>query len=70
HNCMVPHGPEAGVFASATSDPLAPVKHESTMAFMFESRYVIQPTVAALESPYLQSNYADCWQELKRNFTP
>jgi len=70
HNCMVPHGPEAGVFASATSDPLTPVKHESTMAFMFESRYVIQPTVAALESPYLQSNYADCWQGLKRNFTP
>lgn len=68
HNCMVPHGPEAGVFESASAAPLAPVKQEDTMAFMFESRYVIEPTPAALESPHLQANYADCWQGLKRNF--
>jgi homogentisate 1,2-dioxygenase len=70
HNCMVPHGPEAGVFKSASSDPLTPVKQEETMAFMFESRYVIQPTPAALESPCLQTGYADCWQGLTRNFAP
>jgi homogentisate 1,2-dioxygenase len=35
---------------------------------MFESRYVIQPTEAAFESPMLQANYADCWQGLGRNF--
>ena len=70
HNCMIPHGPEAAAFDSASSDSLAPVKLEDTMAIMFESRYVIQPTPAALDSPHLQQNYADCWQGLKRNFEP
>jgi len=69
HNCMVPHGPEAAVFEGASNAELAPVKQENTMAFMFESRYVIQPTAAALESPHLQTDYADCWNGLERNFT-
>ena len=68
HNAMVPHGPEAGVFDAASSAALAPVKLQNTMAFMFESRYVIQPTAAALASPHLQADYADCWQGLQRNF--
>jgi len=68
HNCMVPHGPEAGVFAASSDAPLEPVKLENTMAFMFESRYVIQPTMAAMSSPHLQTDYADCWQGLLRHF--
>ncbi|MCH9672041.1 MAG: homogentisate 1,2-dioxygenase [Gammaproteobacteria bacterium] len=68
HNAMVPHGPEAGVFEGASNAQLAPNKLENTMAFMFESRYVIQPTLAALESPHLQIDYADCWQGLQRHF--
>ena len=68
HNAMVAHGPEAGVFEAASSVTLAPVKLENTMAFMFESRYVIQPTAQALASPHLQADYADCWQGLQRRF--
>jgi homogentisate 1,2-dioxygenase len=70
HNSMVPHGPEAEAFSSATEASLEPIKIEGSMAFMFESRYVIQPTRAALESPMLQSNYADCWRGLERQFEP
>ncbi len=70
HNCMIPHGPEAAAFENASEESLAPVKLEDTMAIMLESRYVIQPTRAALESPHLQNDYTDCWLGLKRNFEP
>lgn len=70
HNSMVPHGPDAQVYAAAREASNTPVKQVDTMAFMLESRYVIQPTAAALESPHLQPDYADCWQGLTRNFTP
>ena len=70
HNSMVPHGPEAAVFETASETILEPKKLEDTLAFMFESRYVIQPTIAALESPFLQTDYADCWSGLRRNFNP
>ncbi len=70
HNCMVPHGPDAAVFEGASAAELAPVKQENTMAFMFESRYVIQPTAAALDSPHLQTDYPDCWSGLERRFEP
>ncbi len=68
HNCMVPHGPEAAVFERASTAKLEPVKQENTMAFMFESRYVIEPTAMALSSPHLQTNYAACWEGLVRHF--
>jgi len=68
HNCMSAHGPDAGVFDGASNAELAPKRYEDTMAFMFESRYIIQPTKFALESEHLQKDYIDCWQGLKKNF--
>jgi homogentisate 1,2-dioxygenase len=68
HNCMLPHGPSADVFAQATEAELEPEKLENTLAFMFESRYVIQPTPFALETPTLQRDYAECWSGLRRRF--
>ena len=68
HNCMSPHGPDAATFAGASKAELAPVKQEATMAFMFESRYVIQPTPFAMECAQRQKNYADCWQGLEKHF--
>lgn len=68
HNCMVPHGPEAAVFERASNATLEPVKLENTMAFMFESRYVIEPTAMAMSSPHLQTDYAACWDGLERHF--
>src|SRR5882672_3346296 len=51
HNCMSGHGPDARTFEKASAaDTAKPDRVEDTMAFMFESRNVIQPTRAALES--------------------
>ncbi len=68
HNCMSAHGPDAAAFRGASAEQLAPVKQEGSMAFMFESRYVIQPTKFALESAQRQKNYVACWQGLERQF--
>ena len=40
------------------------------MAFMFETRWMIQPTRFALETAQLQSDYFNCWQGLKKHFRP
>jgi len=69
HNCMSGHGPDAATFERAASAPLKPQKLDDTLAFMFESRYVIRPTRFALESPSLQKDYRDCWQGLAKHFT-
>jgi len=69
HNCMSGHGPDAATFATATSiDTTKPVKVEATMAFMFETRTVIRPTQWALQSPDLQADYQQCWQDLPKQF--
>ncbi|MEI6859415.1 MAG: homogentisate 1,2-dioxygenase [Shewanella sp.] len=69
HNCMSPHGPEAEVFEEASNVELTPQRYENTMAFMFESRYIIQPTMFALSGKTRQMNYTQCWQGLKKKFT-
>ncbi|MEO8347090.1 MAG: homogentisate 1,2-dioxygenase [Betaproteobacteria bacterium] len=71
HNCMSGHGPDAETFAKAsTADLSQPTRIKDTMAFMFETRQVIRPTVGALESAQLQSEYFRCWQGLKKHFDP
>jgi homogentisate 1,2-dioxygenase len=69
HNALVPHGPEATVHARASAATLAPVKLEATLAFMLESRLVLQPTAHALASPSLQPDYQQSWQNLESHFT-
>jgi homogentisate 1,2-dioxygenase len=69
HNCMSGHGPDAATFDRASSVALAPQKIEDTLAFMFESRYVIRPTRFALETRELQEDYLDCWRGLTKRFT-
>ncbi len=68
---MSGHGPDAGTFEKgSTSDTARPVKLDSTMAFMFETRTLIKPTQFALEISQLQADYFECWQGLKNNFSP
>ncbi|MFK8031049.1 MAG: homogentisate 1,2-dioxygenase [Gammaproteobacteria bacterium] len=69
HNCMSPHGPDADAFEKASAADLQPAKLDDTMAFMFESRYLIEPTEFAM-STCLQENYTDCWKGLKKHFKP
>jgi homogentisate 1,2-dioxygenase len=68
HNQMSAHGPDVDTFEKASSADLKPQKLTDTLAFMFESRYVIRPTKFAMETPALQKNYYECWQGLKNNF--
>jgi homogentisate 1,2-dioxygenase len=70
HNCMLAHGPTAEVHAQASEAELEPAYSADTLAFMFESRYLIQPTRFALEAPELQHDYADCWGTLRKHFDP
>jgi len=70
HNCMSPHGPEAAVFDKASSATLKPERYVDTLAFMLESRYLIQPTPWALETSLRQTDYTRCWDGLKRHFDP
>ena len=70
HNCMSGHGPDAATFEAATNAKLEPRYIADTLAFMFESRYVIRPTRFALETPLLQRDYWRCWNGLKKHFRP
>ena len=71
HNCMTGHGPDADTFARASAaDTTQPDYITGTMAFMFETPTVIQPTRYALETAQLQHEYYRCWQGLKKNFDP
>ena len=68
HNAMVPHGPDAAAFERASAQTLEPEYLAATLAFMFESRYLMQPTRAALAASELQRDYANAWQGLERRF--
>jgi len=68
HNCMSAHGPDADAFENASNAELEPQKLDDTMAFMFESRYLIQPTQFAMASETLQKDYRECWNSLQRKF--
>ncbi len=68
HNCMSSHGPEAAVFEKASSAELAPDRYTDTMAFMLESRYLIQPTYWAMNTSLRQRDYTRCWDGLQKHF--
>ena len=70
HNCMSGHGPDAATFDAASGATLEPRFLGDTLAFMFETRFVIRPTKFALETPLLQRDYWQCWKGLRRNFKP
>ncbi len=68
HNQMSAHGPDLEAFEKASNAELKPQKLSGTMAFMFESRYIIRPTKYAMETSELQHEYFEVWQKLKKNF--
>ena len=68
HNQMSAHGPDLEAFEKASNAELKPQKLTDTLAFMFESRYIIRPTRFAMETSELQHEYFEVWQKLKKNF--
>ena len=69
HNQMSAHGPDLDAFEKASNADLKPQKLSGTLAFMFESRYIIRPTKFAMETSQLQHEYFEVWQKLKKNFS-
>jgi homogentisate 1,2-dioxygenase len=61
HNQMAGHGPDRASYEKAITAGLGPSKIEDSMAFMFESRWVIRPTRWAAQSPLCQLDYDECW---------
>ncbi|HSP33731.1 MAG TPA: homogentisate 1,2-dioxygenase [Thermoanaerobaculia bacterium] len=70
HNCMSGHGPDATSYETAANATLQPQLLRDTLAFMFETRFVLCPTQRALDAPQLQRDYYECWQDLQKNFRP
>ena len=54
----------------AVAAELAPHKITDTLAFMFESRWVIAPTRFAAETPLLQPDYDACWADFAKARLP
>jgi homogentisate 1,2-dioxygenase len=61
HNCMSGHGPDRVSYEQAIKNDLKPHKIDDTLAFMWETRWVLRPTRFALETSTLQLDYDDCW---------
>lgn len=70
HNCMSAHGPDQSSYATAVAAQLAPHKIDRTLAFMFESRWVIRPTRFAMDSAKLQTDYDACWSGFEKAKLP
>ena len=68
HNQMSAHGPDYEGFEKASNADLKPQKLSDTLAFMFESRYIIRPTKFAMETDSLQEDYHKCWEGLQKHF--
>lgn len=69
HNCMSGHGPDAGTFKKASEAKLEPHYLDSGLAFMFESRYIMCPTSAAMKNKALQKDYNEVWEDMPKHFT-
>jgi homogentisate 1,2-dioxygenase len=68
HNCMSGHGPDAATYEAASTAELKPQYQSDTLAFMFESRFVLRPTKFAMETSLRQDDYWRCWAGLPKGF--
>ena len=68
HNTFTSHGPDAETFARASTAELRPQKIDGTLAFMFESRWMIIPTQQAIRAGHRQQDYDAVWASLGPGF--
>lgn len=68
HNCMTPHGPDYESYETAASQDLKP-SYIDSLAFMFETKDYWQVTEQAYHHPSKQTDYLDCWQGFKKEFS-
>ena len=69
HGSLASQSKKKGSRDQASKADLAPQRYENNLAFMFESRYVIEPTQYALSCSYIDNHYMDCWDSLEKKFT-
>lgn len=70
HNQFNGHGPDANSTRKAMEADLKPTKIEDTLAFMFESRAIIQTTDFAMNGGTLQPDYDACWEGFEKAKLP
>lgn len=68
HNCMTPHGPDCFSYEKGATQELQP-EFTDSLAFMFETKELWQPTEQAINHNSLQKEYIKCWDGFKDNFT-
>jgi homogentisate 1,2-dioxygenase len=61
HNALSAHGPDRASYQAAVAAELEPAYLAATLAFMFESRYLFEPTAFALGAPTLDKDYDSAW---------
>jgi homogentisate 1,2-dioxygenase len=66
HNAMSGHGPDRASYDKAVAAKLEPRYLDGTLAFMFEGRYVFEPTAEALASPALDRDYDAAWDGFEK----
>ncbi len=66
HNRMNGHGPDRSTYEAAVAAELKPVRIDSTMAFMFESRCIIATTKFANDTELAQLDYDECWADFTK----
>lgn len=66
HSCMTPHGPDTESYEKAVQAEQKPFKTpEHSMAFMFESGYLLKTTTFALDGYLdLEHDYYKVWEKL------
>jgi homogentisate 1,2-dioxygenase len=70
HNAMTAHGPDNASYEKAVAAKLEPQYLDGTLAFMFEGRYLFEPTAHAMSSPALDADYDTAWRGFKKASLP
>ena len=70
HNAMSSHGPDEPSYQKAVDAELAPQFVGDTLAFMFESRYIFEPTAYALNRAELDREYDGVWAGFRKAKVP
>jgi homogentisate 1,2-dioxygenase len=68
HNTWAAHGPDVETIEKARIAELLPQRLNDTLVFMFESRFPLQVTAAAFETPERQRDYRECWSGFVKRF--
>ena len=70
HSAMSGHGPDRASYDKAVQAKLAPHYLADTLAFMFETRYLLEPTAFAQSSPALDRDYDAAWSGFDKASLP